>query len=74
MCQDLPDRGSGGRQRGLGGHVNFADRDLEKIEFTSDFNVYGSLNWRVFRLFSSFIFIKCAVMWLSVLFRYFPLS
>ena len=26
----LPDRGSGGRQRGLGGHVNFADRDLEK--------------------------------------------
>ena len=26
----LPDRGSGGRQRGLGGHENFADRDLEK--------------------------------------------
>ena len=26
----LPDRGSGGRQRGLGGHKNFADRDLEK--------------------------------------------
>ena len=26
----LPDRGSGGRQRGLGGHVKFADRDLEK--------------------------------------------
>jgi len=24
----LPDRGSGGRQRGLGGHVKFADRDL----------------------------------------------
>ena len=23
----LPDRGSGGRQRGLGGHVKFADRD-----------------------------------------------
>ena len=27
----LPDRGSGGRQRGLGGHVNFAGRDLEKM-------------------------------------------
>ena len=26
----LPDRGSGGRQRGLGGDVKFADRDLEK--------------------------------------------
>ena len=26
----LPDRGSGGRQRGLGGHENFADRDLEE--------------------------------------------
>ena len=26
----LPDRGSGGRQRGLGGYVKFADRDLEK--------------------------------------------
>ena len=27
----LPDRGSGGRQRGLGGDVKFADRDLEKM-------------------------------------------
>ena len=26
----LPDGGSGGLQRGLGGHVKFADRDLEK--------------------------------------------
>ena len=26
----LPNRGSGGRQRGLGGHVKFADLDLEK--------------------------------------------
>ena len=26
----LPDRGSGGRQRGLGGNVKFADCDLEK--------------------------------------------
>ena len=26
----LPDRGSGGRQWGLGGDVKFADRDLEK--------------------------------------------
>jgi len=32
----LPERGSGGRQRGLGGHENFADRDLEKMaEFFS---------------------------------------
>ena len=27
----LPDRGSGGRQRGLEGGVEFADRDLEKM-------------------------------------------
>ena len=27
----LPDRGSGGRQRGLGGDVKFADRDLDKM-------------------------------------------
>ena len=26
----LPDMGSEGRQRGLGGHVKFADRDLEE--------------------------------------------
>ena len=29
----LPGRRSGGQQRGLGGHVKFADRDLERDSF-----------------------------------------
>ena len=45
----LPDRGSGGRQRGLGGHENFADRDFEK-------------NGRVFFFFESGPVLKAPVL------------
>ena len=45
----LPDRGSGGRQRGLGGHENFADRDLEE-------------KWPKFFLFVSGLVLKAPVL------------
>ena len=46
------------------------------MELTSDFDDNGSLNWRVFRLFSSSIYIQSAVRGyvlcgFSVLFRHF---
>ena len=67
----LLDRGGVGRQRGLRGHGASLIVIYKKMEFTSDFNVYKGLSWRVFRLFSSFIFTKSAVMWFSLLYRYF---
>ena len=45
----LPDRGSGGRQRGLGGHEKFADRDLEE-------------KWPKFFLFVSGLVLKAPVL------------
>ena len=62
----LPDRGSRGRQRGLGGHIT------SLIVIKNKKWCERGPNWRVFRLLSSFTIIKSAVMymWFSVLFRY----
>ena len=51
----LPDRGSGGRQRWLGGHVKFADRDLEKMAEVSLVCTAFRLNFLADRLISPLI-------------------
>ena len=44
----LPDRGSGERQRGLGGHVKFADKNPEK-DFSLLVVLYKSLIKNIFQ-------------------------
>ena len=45
----LPGRGGGGRQRGLGGDVKFADRDLEKKwpKFSLFVRPFGPISLRI---------------------------
>ena len=67
---DLYSKSGGAREKTRNRAGCYMD-EKKKLEFAGNFNVFKGLNWRAFRLFSSFTFIKSAVVWFSVLFRYF---
>ena len=62
---------SGGAREKTRNRAGYYMDEKKKLEFAGNFNVFKGLNWRAFRLFSSFTFIKSAVVWFSVLFCYF---
>ena len=67
---DLYSKSGGAREKKRNRAGYYLD-EKKKLEFAGNFSVFKGLNWRAFRLFSSFTFIKSAVVWFSVLFRHF---
>ena len=67
---DLYSKSGGAREKKRNRARYYLD-EKKKLEFAGNFSVFKGLNWRAFRLFSSFTFIKSAVVWFLVLFRHF---
>ena len=65
------DSKSGGAREKKRNRAGYYLDEKKKMEFAGDFDVFKGLNWRAFRLFSSFTFIKSAFVLFLVLFRHF---